>query len=656
MGEGARKKGKKTKKFYIVIFVSFLLLLCAVGSGGMVVGYRVYTAKYHNDMSLAQVGEQHLRTAITLLETLPQHPFDDHSVSQAQHEFTTALTSFVQLDNDLKSLPGISASIPTYGVRLSAALRLVPLATEVSQAGIAGCAILNLLISRFHDPLSAQGHGLTLPDLTVIDNYFSQIKATLNLVSNQVNHLQPTDLEFDPRIEKIVTVFHNNLPALRDWLDKVEKLLPVVPTLLGIGTPTNYLIEILDSTELRPGGGFIGNYGIAALEGGRLTAAHITDTYLLDDAFLNTGHSIPYPSAYRWFDLAPASWSLRDSNLDADFPTVAQYSELNYKREGGNIPVVGVIAITPALISQALTITGPINVPEYHETVTAQNLVDRIHYYQVGLGYEGNDIPSPDGRSSVRKHFTALLAEHFLARIRQISSSALSRLFQLLISSIRSKDLQIYLNSKVAEDLLQSSQFGSTIQSPIDDSLFVVDANISPGKTNGLITNTLNDQVTIDVNGNALHHTTISYAWTNKGPTYGSSTYRDYLRVYVPPSSILQVQQGWQPYGTSKAFGREVWAGLFTLSYGQTHTITLVWLELGAARKDATVWHYQYVIQRQAGAQWTLHLQVTLPLCGVMTNKWGGLVSKSGQAAMLAQPLNEDLNVGIDYTCQRASG
>ena len=458
-------------------------------------------------------------------------------------------------------------------------------------------------------------------------------------------------MQLDPRLGKYLATFQRDIPQLQAWLETIERLLPVAPTLLGIGTPANYLIEILDSTELRPGGGFIGNYGIATFSGGRLTAAHITDTYLLDKAYDATGYTIPYPSAYTWFNLA-ASWSLRDSNLDADFPTAARYAELNYAREGGSIPVQGVIAITPALIERALEITGPINVPEYHETVTAQNLVDRIHYYQVGPGNtDHGDAPSPDGLSTVRKRFTALLAEHFLVRVRQVSSSALPRFLQLMISSLRSKDVQIYLNPSSAEKLLQSYHLASSIQSPGGDSLFVVDANISPSKANSLITNMLNDQVAIDEKGNAIHHTTIRYAWVSKGPAYGSDIYRDYVRVYVPSGSVLQMQNGWQSRGTSTAFGREAWAGFFTLAYGQTDTITLVWRVPGAAAKDAKGWHYQYLLQRQAGAQWMLHLQITLPSCGVMKNKWGGLASSNKQAVMLSQSLNKDLDVGADYVC-----
>jgi hypothetical protein len=652
-GKKPISKKPRSKKFYFLIG-AFLLLSIATGSGASVVGYqtyKAYKADYRGYTTLAQTGVQHLRTAETLLKGLSKNPLDARIVVQAQHEFAAASTAFVQLDNSLKSLPSISQSIPGYGARLRAALHLLPLAIEISQVGVVACNTLNLLISRFHDPLNTQAKGLTMANFTIIENTFQQIKTSLNHIIDQVHHLQPADLQADPRFSNLSATFKKDIPALQTWLALVEKLLPLAPTLLGIGTPANYLVEILDSTELRPGGGFIGNYGIVTLSGGRLTSAHITDTYLLDKAFTAADHSIPYPPAYTWFDLAPASWSLRDSNLDADFPTAARYAEQDYRLEGGNVPVQGVIAITPLLIQHALAITGPLTIPEYHETVTAQNLVDRIHYYQLGPGREGSDTPSPDGRSSVRKHFTSLLAEHFLARVHQLPSSALPKFFRLMLSSLSSKDLQIYLNPSVAEDLLRHYHLDSAIQSAVDDSLFVVDANISPSKANQFITNTMDDQVTIDEKGNATHHLTLSYSWVTNGEIYGSSVYRDYVRVYVPPSSILQVQNGWQPFGTSKAFGRQVWAGFFTLSYGQTQAITLTWMVPGVAKKDAKGWHYQYVLQRQAGAQWSLHLRITLPSCAVLKNKWGGLASNSNQRATLGQSLNKDLEVGVDYLC-----
>lgn len=236
-------------------------------TGFVFVGYQVYSVKYHSVLSLAQTGAKNLESALTLMKTLPKNPLDAQTLSQAQHEFSTASTAFVQLNTELNLLPEISTYIPVYGNRLSTALSLVPLAIEVSQAGVTSCDALGLIISRFHDPLNSK-QGLTIEDIHVIEQDFQRLKGMINQAIGQINTLQPGDVQFDPRISKLVNTFHRDLPDIQAILADVQELLPVIPTLLGIGTPANYLIEVLDSTELRPAGGFIGNYGIATFVGG----------------------------------------------------------------------------------------------------------------------------------------------------------------------------------------------------------------------------------------------------------------------------------------------------------------------------------------------------------------------------------------------------
>jgi hypothetical protein len=640
------------------LLIGVLLFLFLASSISSVVGYLMYhsyDARYQTDLSLARTGIQHLQKAESLIANWSQRLLDKQITNQAKIEFASAFKNFDLLNNDLKALPGLVKQAPVYGARLDSALRLVPLAMTLSQAGVTGCSILDTFTTGLHDPLTPQEHGISQSDLAVVSQDVKELQSALQLATQQVNQLQPGDMQFDSRLPKLVSTFHKYVPTLQGWINTFQQLLPVAPTLLGIGTPTNYLIEVLDSTELRPAGGFIGNYGIATLSGGRLSAAHITDVDLLDRPFEAAGHIIPYPAAYRWFDLAPGSWSFRDSNLDADFPTAARYGEETYKQEGGNIPVQGVIAITPALIEHALTITGPIAIPEYQETVTTQNLIARIHFHQLGgkAAGEGSDlIASPDGHSSLRKRFTELLAEHFLTHVRQLQSADLSKLLLLMVNSVRSKDIQIYFNSSVTENLLHRLHLDAAIQSPVGDSLFVVDANISPNKANSFIINTLDDQVTIDSQGNTTHHATLQYTWTIAGQNYGSPVYRDFVHVYVPPGSILLMQDGWQPRGTSNVFNRKAWMGYFELSYGETHTITLEWKVPAAISKDQSSWHYQYLIQKQAGILWKLNLQIVTPSCATITHKWGELMSNGRQNTMLKQSLTEDMYLGVGYTCR----
>ncbi|TMC85108.1 MAG: hypothetical protein E6J22_20385 [Chloroflexi bacterium] len=178
----------------------------------------------------------------------------------------------------------------------------------------------------------------------------------------------------------------------------------------------------------------------------------------------------------------------------------------------------------------------------------------------------------------------------------------------------------------------------------------MVDANISANHVNQLLTKTMDDQVTIDGDGNATHHTTMRYAWLTNGEVFGPPTYSDYVRVYVPSGSSLQGQQGWQPRGTSHAFGREVWAGSFSLSYGGTLTISLTWTAKGVAKKDSSGWHYQYLVQHQAGSSWRLNVRVNVPSCAARTPT-GMIRVGNGQTTALSQSLVKDTTMHLDYRC-----
>ena len=647
MQKGGTRWRVKRLPLYLSILVCLILGSCIFG----VQQYATYSGMYQQDMSLANSGMQHLQKAEAFLRTLQKNPFDAYVVQQAKQEFALGSRDMTQLRASLQSLPEYATSLPIYGKRLSAALRLVPLAITLAQTGVTSCVLLTTLIAKFHAPLTIQGPLLTQNDITTMASMVHKVKTGIDTAENEIHGLQPTDMEVEPRIKKALSKLFTDVPSLQQNVSGVEQLLTVAPLLLGIAAPASYLIEVLDSTELRPGGGFIGNYGTATISGGRLASVHVTDSYLLDTLFLRSGNKIQYPATYTWFPLAQASWSLRDSNLDADFPTAAKYALQNYKLEGGTDTPVGVIAITPAFIQQILAITGPISIPEYGEVVTAQNLIDRIHYYQLEkatVGTGNSTIAAPDGNSSQRKHFVSLLGERLVERIHQLPSSTLPKIWQLTNYAFHAKDVQIYLNSSVAEQYLAQNHLDSAVQASTDDGLMVVDANVSRTKANSLIANTLSDQVSIDRQGNATHKATLTYAWSTQGKLYGAMVYRDYVRIYVPTNSSLLTQNGWQFQGKSTAFGHQVWAGWLTLEYGQTTTITLTWTVPHIAKNTGGGWHYLYQLQKQAGTHWLLHFNVTLPLHASVMRAEKPLV-QNAEGVGFTQAVLQDVDVGVDY-------
>src|SRR5260370_21883831 len=237
--DGKHKRQKrKARTFSLGVLV--FLLICTIGSGLAIVGYQTYKM-YQNDVALAQVGIKHLQTVLSLMQAWSKQPLDTPLVTQAQQEFAAASAVFARLDTDLQSFPGASTSIPSYGARLSAALRLVPVAMKISLAGVAGCDALNVIISRFHEPLSTS-HGLTIEDLAAIGKDLHQIETDVNQAATQVNALQPADLQFDSRIGKAIAAFHQYLPSLQALLQETDQLLPVLPSLLGSSAPSYYLV------------------------------------------------------------------------------------------------------------------------------------------------------------------------------------------------------------------------------------------------------------------------------------------------------------------------------------------------------------------------------------------------------------------------------
>ncbi|GAC1381238.1 MAG: hypothetical protein NVSMB33_07780 [Ktedonobacteraceae bacterium] len=500
------------RKAVLFVCLAVFLLLGSLSAVGMYL-YQNYSAMYAHDKALAQDGIQHLQTAQQLMKSLLQTSPDLHNIVKARQAFVGAGSDFSQLSTALQQVPPVAKNIPKYGALLSGAQHMVPLALELSQGGIIGCNILTLLISHLSEPLTDKSQGITLQDLTVVKQDIVQLKQMLNTVAEQINALQPSDLQIDPRVGPAMATFKVGLPALQSGLRDTQAILNIAPTFLGIGTPSFYLVELLDSTELRPGGGFVGNFGIASTTGGRITKLHIEDTYLLDQASDATGHQITLPRDYQWFPLAN-TWGLRDSNLDADFPTVARYAEQLYHTETTNqgqkpTALQGVLAITPSFVENLLKITGSIYVKEYHETITPQNVINRIHFYQLKEDLNKGDVPSPDGHSSLRKRFTEFFGEYLFARLRQVAPGSVPKLWALLRDGLHMKDMQIYFNSHIVQAQLEHYQLASQILAPPGDSLFTVDANINSSSSNAFMNYVLRDQITITTSGDAIHHMTL---------------------------------------------------------------------------------------------------------------------------------------------------
>lgn len=703
-----------------IVFVLVSLLLCTFSS--VLAGLAGATAGVPAIMQAYQ-GYTHLKNGETLLKSLTKGSLSATTMKQAQAEFATSQQDFTQAHANLARLPGFDYSAPIVGSKIPLALKLTALAATFSQIGAEACDAGSLVIGAVSNPFGAVGGGqasatatpgptpvptatpsttftpvtpaqggLTPANLATIQGKLTTISALLNDSTAQINALNPSDFSFDAKLASEFGKLKAALPQIKQYLTLAMTILPVAGPLLGVGTPAKYFVELLDSTELRPGGGFIGNYGVMVVSGGTLSSLHVTDVDLLDRPFEKNGGPygapgcIQSPPQYSWFSsVVVQCWSLRDSNLDADFPTSAMNGETNYHLEGGKDNYQGVITITPWLIEKLIGITGPVTVPEFADpandkipvVVTSTNLPNMIHYFQLHPGHPPDTKVAVGTGTSQRKVFTADLFKAFMAQVKAKLKTDKTVLVKAALDALATKDLQVYFNNPQAEALLTKYGFDSTIQAPkTGDSLMVVDANIIANKANNFYTYTMDDQVSIDQYGTATHHLTLVYTWPSSAEyeknAYGSHgalwQYQGYVRVYVPPDAQLLNTTGWWYYlGEHPAFGRQVYTGFIRMDYSSlnpivptptypnTVTVTLDYAVPNAATHKGKVWTYPFLIQHQAGhapyALWKVTETVT-PSCGKVTSvtaPWQ--ISSGGKSATLKEDLSVDKSYTMTYTC-----
>ncbi|HZC04024.1 MAG TPA: DUF4012 domain-containing protein, partial [Ktedonobacterales bacterium] len=491
------------------------------------------------------------------------------------------------------------------------------------------------------------------------------------------------------------------------------------PQLLGVGKPSTYLVLVLDSSELRPTGGFIGNFGTLSLDSGRLVnsgplAFHISDITLIDGSVkfpvgtgpgtVAVGHTpIPIPDQYSWLKtvFAPGgtdSWSVRDSNLDPDYPTTAKYAmslynellpdaQANLNAQGSKLqlydssksaPFAGVVTLSLGFFAQALGITGSIQVNDgkIHETVTAQNFVSKIHYYALTYSVSGPDSQTC-GTTSCAKVFTADVVKAFMDKVKSNLPLYLGKMGKLFYDSLHTKDIEIYLTPTPAQALLHDLKLSAEVEAPpAGDSVYEVEANIGANKDNAFLQYQMADQIALDDSGSATHKLNWSYHWPNipgHGQTdpgtnpyvtpnlsfaAGNPDYHSYSRIFTPPNAHFIAQSGLSGFGHDTEFNRNAYHGAAYAYFNQTTKYGVSWSVPNAVVHDSAGYHYHLLFQREAGISWPLTLTVTLPKCVAtatppvtsgLTNQ--NLVTVKGNVVTITGPLSGDEQFQFDWNC-----
>ncbi len=536
-----QKHFRRTVASAVVAALLFVVVL-PVGTG-----LAAYST-YNTIRGVALDGVNSLLTVKSLFPVSKGNLFaalDTAKLQQARSEFRKAESDFVQLQQ-LVNRPDIQSTLeqfaPQYTNQLGMAQHLVQVGIDVSRMGdeVIGVALLGASVLH-SSPLAS---GSTKPLISAIDvanaeGVMVHALYYVNDIRAQISQVSIKDLPISDVQKKELASMLALLPKAQGMIVQGQGLIEIVSWLLGVGQPRRFLVQTMDRAELRPSGGFTGQYAVLQIQDGRMAPFSLQDVTELDYAGngMELGRQAP-PEYRRWMNFG--FWGLRDANLSGDYPTSARLGMQVFQEEGGG-PVDGDISFTPTFISHILDVTGPIKVPQYNETITSRNLEDKLHYYQqnpVAIALQREK--SGTNNAATRKTFTNLLGKLLLDKVRHLQVKQFMTLMQNATKDIQSRDLEIYFTNPLAETwLVQHGYSGAMDTFTKQDGFMVVQANISISKASQYVHTTEQDNIVLDTQGGATHSLTITLDYKQTGPVYGYDTYADYIRVYAPANARL---------------------------------------------------------------------------------------------------------------------
>jgi hypothetical protein len=313
---------------------------------------------------------------------------------------------------------------------------------------------------------------------------------------------------------------------LSDLVNLASTTIDLWPDMAGFNSQKTYLVLFQNNMELRPGGGFIGSYGILTVKNGKVLSFKINDVYDADGQ-LKSHVEPPFP--IRRY-LPSIHWYLRDSNFDVDYSkgAVASAVFLNAEMHQG---VDGVIGVDLSFVKNIISAIGPVKVVDYNQTVNSDNL------FQITQDHARNEFfPG----STQKKDFLRSLFTSIQNKISQEKNISYANLIQALSKGIYEKHVLFAFNNINEQAVFSVNGWASALiderpltDTQINDFVGINEANLGINKVNYFVTRSLSQNVSIQNDGSVAENLTV--AFKNTAPKNSSGgVYKNYLRLILP--------------------------------------------------------------------------------------------------------------------------
>jgi len=347
----------------------------------------------------------------------------------------------------------------------------------------------------------------TAPDLNLAGLSLKQAKINFSLAHIELAKPRPR-LPF-------LTSFSSQTAQSLELASRAEILVNLAGQLFT-GPKKTYLILLQNSGELRPTGGFIESLAFLTVESGKLLDLEFVNVYTADSQLQG---QVEPPSSLKTY-LDSTSWYLRDSNWDPDFANSARQAEWFVDKEFHR-PLAGTFAVNLYFLRDLLSALGPLEITALDQTLTADNLFDRI-------------------QSSRQPDLLIKIFQSLSNRITSISPPDRVKFISTLIDSLAHRQLLITPIDPQAAALVAGERWDGGLAHPAPDFLAIREANLGVNQANFFIRRNLHYRLRAFKEDNLVATVLINYDNTSPSAAWPAGAYKNYLRLYLPLGSQLQ--------------------------------------------------------------------------------------------------------------------
>lgn len=398
----------------------------------------------------------------------------------------------------------------------------------------------NQTLDLINEAVALRQNSYELFQLVLKKDKTTAEKAQIDLLLLKINQsIEEMNSDLDalsqklPSFPPLTTKLKLEIKKISDYLLKANKFLPYLGDVLAKNTQKKYLLMFANNRELRPGGGFIGSFGIVNFKDYTLEDLQIYDVYDADGQL--SAHVEP-PKAIREY-LKQPHWFLRDSAFSPDFLENYAQAKFFLEKEMNQTNFSGAILLTTNTIENILEAFGEIYLPDFREKVNAHNFYLKAQTYS-----ENNFVPG----SLQKKSFLGSLSRQILLKI---GDTSLKNLALEIKKSLDEKQLVVYIDQSDLQEVIDSFYWSGRLIQPrclaqidncVVDFLFPIDANLGVNKANYYIYRSINLKTNIDQEGKINHVLDFQFKNESQNNVFPGGRYQNYFQVYLPQNTLIK--------------------------------------------------------------------------------------------------------------------